>query len=1496
MNPCASATKQPVAASKLASATSTDNDRVEATGPRAFAPRQRVPSGRSACRRRHTRALLIVGAAFLSLLPLVHDAAAQVGFCGTVVGDTGGDKLASDCPSGSTNPLIVSLYPAISRTIPVVFVVVSNIQHDGDLSDQTILDQIAALNDAYGGATCPPGHTCPNTAIHFVLQEIVRLTDDTLFEVVRKSSAETTVKYTLGRDPRLYLNVYSAHATDEDSATIHAWSTVPWTSEALTPLDGIVIDYSLVGGASSSAKGRILAHEVGHSLGLYHTWESTDDAACLARNPNECFSNGDRICDTNPERTFEVARCRAEASCPSDDCDPSSLISGCNQQESCYSCGDPNYPDPIHNFMTVRSGQCMYEFTAQQIGRMQCAFLTYRPLLGTAPLFVDSPAAVKDTGTGEGASWGDYDADGDDDLYLVNLGANRLYRNDGADVFTDVTSGGFGDAGDGSSGTWGDYNADGNLDLFVSNGTAPDRLLRSDGLGGFLDVSASMFEVQGFTGYGAAWADYDRDGDLDLYIAGSPYGRLFRNDGLSIFTNVTDTAGDLSLATEGRAPAWSDWDGDGDLDLFVASSDVHGRGFFRNNGNGTFTNLSTAPAMQAPHARGAAWGDFDGDQDLDLYVVCNATFHNVLFRNDGGGAFTKVFTNGPIANAGDGRGCAWGDFDNDGDLDLYLVNWGIAGPSAQGLDHLFRNDGAQGFTDWLSAWDPGKGTALAAADYDRDGDLDLYLVKEDEANRLLRNQTIVGTTTPVGRNWVEVVLVGTVSNRAAIGARVKVVTGAQTQVREISGGGGYYSQDSQRAHFGLGNTTTVDELEVHWPSGRVTTRTAIAANQVITEFESAAVFENRSTESGITYSGGYPYSSVAFDYDGDGKQDLMVSMRNDHVGELFRNTGNLPSGVPRFVPVTSDVFQPGPPPDFRTRGLSVADYDNDGDLDLFAAHESTPRLYRNDPNGTARSFVDVSGSLGLSTAALQSWAGAWGDYDRDGWVDLYVVRASGTPPAGPGGVPVSPDPTWIAGRGAQDRLLRSTLSTGGGFADVTQQAGLHLDASETIGASWADIDGDKDLDLFVAWLGPPNAALPFDWSPLYINQGNGTFVDASGAATVPRIGKLRYVSGAAWADFNRDGVLDIGLIRQKSGPPDPQSNGFIYLNDGHGDLTTEPPYGVNALEPMQGLALQDFDLNGSADFLTVPAAAQGPVRLYLGFAPPTGIKYLEQGAFVGLTAGKADGIAAADFSSDGDVDVFVGRPDSSSTYPFYFQNKATSTSDGPKNNWIGIKLQATAGGNNRAGIGATVKVQVPPSGTPILVQARTVDGGMGRGSQSPLVHLFGLGQLTSDIKVTTTWPDAYVQDTTLTYNSNPALNQLNHVQTVVERAHAPAIVPSTLAFISQPKPNLVSDWVISFKTNYNAAPTSLEVTVENSTNPPPAQCYSIETTVLKAGVAGVACSVKPVAGGYLCEIRWSDVPCTTVCNYRAKNPKCALGSKVSTSTDSKGLKQSVCAQ
>ena len=410
-----------------------------------------------------------------------------------------------------------------------------------------------------------------------------------------------------------------------------------------------------------------------------------------------------------------------------------------------------------------------------------------------------------DLGSGAAVAWGDYDNDGDLDLYLANAGqANKLFRNDGG-AFVDITGGPLGDDGNGRAVAWGDFDNDGDLDLYLANDGSANRLFRNDGGGTFVDVAAGTPLADAGPGQGVAWGDYDGDGDLDLYLSNfGSANRLFRSDGGTFVDVAPGTP--LADAGNGQGVAWADYDGDGDLDLYLVNFGQANR-LFRNDG-GTFVDVAPgSPLADAGPGRGAAWGDYDNDGDLDLYLVNFLGAANRLFRNDDG-TFVDA-TSGPLADTGNGRGATWGDYDNDGDLDLYLADYGSA-------DRLFRNDGGGTFVDVAGDTplaDAGFGVAVAWGDYDNDGDLDLYLAKSGQANKLLRNDLASNN------HWLQVGLWGTVSNRAGIGARVTVVAGGVTRTRELSGGSGYGSQDALVASFGLGPATAIDSLFVRWPSG-----------------------------------------------------------------------------------------------------------------------------------------------------------------------------------------------------------------------------------------------------------------------------------------------------------------------------------------------------------------------------------------------------------------------------------------------------------------------------------------------------------------------------------------------------------------------------------------------------------------------------------------------------------------------------------------------------
>src|SRR5439155_15379364 len=352
-----------------------------------------------------------------------------------------------------------------------------------------------------------------------------------------------------------------------------------------------------------------------------------------------------------------------------------------------------------------------------------------------------------------------------------------------------------------SAGVWGDFDNDGWLDLFVANFVPPrisqarDNILyQNDRQDDFVRVSFGINKFGTDSSFSAAWGDFDNDGFLDLAVPQGGYASRLqtllynnnRNGTLTLLTNSIVSADMLN----GEGCAWGDYDNDGWLDLCVGNFWGENNSLFHNNRDGTFTKITNSiVALDGGTTKGVAWGDYDNDGWLDLFVSNLRSLDpsggapNFLYHNNGDGTFTKI-TSGSLANElGNCGGAVWGDYDNDGFLDLFVAN-GFVGQSANNL--LYRNN----------------------------------------AN---------------SNSWLNLRLIGTVSNRSAIGAKVRVqaTIGGKTfwQLREISGGSGFGSQNDMRANFGLGNATNADIVRIEWPSGIVQTMTNVPVKQFLTVME-----------------------------------------------------------------------------------------------------------------------------------------------------------------------------------------------------------------------------------------------------------------------------------------------------------------------------------------------------------------------------------------------------------------------------------------------------------------------------------------------------------------------------------------------------------------------------------------------------------------------------------------------------------------------------------
>lgn len=416
-------------------------------------------------------------------------------------------------------------------------------------------------------------------------------------------------------------------------------------------------------------------------------------------------------------------------------------------------------------------------------------------------------------------AWGDYDKDGDHDIYLSGVGAmNRLARNEGGCFFADLTEPPLDSFDAGNSAGWVDYDSDADLDLYLVNAIESNQLFSNEGPAGFVDVTEPPIDPTEECN-DAAWGDFDGDGDLDVYLTRTSHksNLLLENDGAGGFSNATDPV--LGGSGHSRDPSWVDYDLDGDLDLYVTNSGYNR--ILRNEGGVDFTDVSIPPLDDLGNGLCGVWGDFDNDGDPDLFLG-NGDDPDKLLRNEGDGFFVDVSAALPQPDLHT-RSAAWADFDNDGWLDLYQS-------TMQASNRLLRNqgDGSFAITHFPLLNDPAHGFAAAWADADDDGDMDLYMGLYGNLNRLLRNEL------DNSNHWFQLDLLSGTQNRFGLGARIEVMAGGMLQSRQVGLGAGFMSQNSLTAEFGLGASTELDTLRIFWPSGTVQETLQVAADQRLT--------------------------------------------------------------------------------------------------------------------------------------------------------------------------------------------------------------------------------------------------------------------------------------------------------------------------------------------------------------------------------------------------------------------------------------------------------------------------------------------------------------------------------------------------------------------------------------------------------------------------------------------------------------------------------------
>lgn len=861
----------------------------------------------------------------------------------------------------------------------------------------------------------------------------------------------------------------------------------------------------------------------------------------------------------------------------------------------------------------------------------------------------------------------------------------------------------------------------------------------------------------GSYGMGVVAADFDNDGWPDIYVAcDSAPSLLYRNNQDGTFREVAVPAGcafdENGAAMSGMGASAGDYDGDGWLDIVRTNFSEQITTVYRNNGDGAFHDSSLAAGMGVNRNSlgfGVGFLDFDNDGRKDIFIANGHVYSQLesrnlhisyrqrrtLYRNTGNGRFEDVSgKSGPgILARTSARGCAFGDLDNDGDIDVVVSN-------IDSRPSLLRNDGG---------------------------------------NR---------------KHCLIVKCVGTRSNRSAIGARVAVTAGGHTQIDEVMSGSSYYSQNDLRLHFGLGDAQVADRVHVRWPSGAEETLSDLPADHVVVIEEGrGAVRRERlaglrgtkgraaamavslilslplwaAPQAAVTYTDVTSETKIDFkheasptsnkylietmgggvallDYDNDGRLDVFF-VNGGAISDPMP-AGRMPGKQDRkywnrlfhqksdgtFEDVTEAAGLTGASQSLYGMGVAAGDIDNDGFTDLYVTGFGGNTLYRNKGDGT---FADVTAKAGVAGAGWGSSAGFF-DYDNDGHLDLFVGRYldwtfegnrfCGIPKQG-GRAYCHPDNF----KPITNLLYRNNGN--GTFTDVSVKAGIANPNGKTLGVAFGDYDRDGWTDIYVA----NDSVQCF----LFHNNRGGSFSEVSllAGAGFNEDGKTFAGMGTDFADYDNDGWPDV-IVTDLS-----DERYVLFRNNGDGsfhDATVESGLG-RATAAFSGWSTRffDFDNDGWKDLFV----AQGHVMDTIEQTSPN-LKYMQPplllrnvagkfslagagSAFQGKWAGR--GAAFGDLDNDGDIDIVVANVNQKA---YVLRNDG-----GSRNGWI--RLAAVGTRSNRDGIGCRVKV-VSASG---MVQHYAIQTAVGYQSASDKRLVVGLGGSTLAREIEIRWPSGAVQ-------------------------------------------------------------------------------------------------------------------------------------------------------
>jgi len=613
-------------------------------------------------------------------------------------------------------------------------------------------------------------------------------------------------------------------------------------------------------------------------------------------------------------------------------------------------------------------------------------------------------AGVASPGRSDGGALGDYDGDGWPDLLVVPLDADAptmLYHNQGDGRFVDQSQA-LASVGQAASGAFVDYDGDGDLDIYVLYFLKENQLFRNDGAT-FTRISLPDFLLEDVGAVSAALGDFDGDGSVDLFtayrfaLANQYYTNMYTEG----FADQSHLISSLRSGLDSFGAAPFDYDNDGDLDLYVTNAGNPNL-LHRNDGHGVFRQVAEKLDV---HHRGASLAafpaDYDNDGDVDLYMINVGDEENVLYRNDGGRRFDDVTAPAGLGALRTSLGAAWADYDNDGDLDLVVSN--------VGLPNVYENKGDGTFADISgSALQDGNlsseliTSGIAAADYDLDGDVDLFMGSVSGPDLLLRNDS------EEKGHWLRVQLLAQGSEQTALGTRVVVATADGVQLREHVIAMALGSLYGDLLHFGLGSHEKVDAVTVEWSSGQRQVLEDIAADQVLTLREPQAAADLR-IRSVLRPNLAPAWEEVAPEVEvhNAGQAVMTGAVLRAEIIYADRSVYNASRPVPQLAAGESAWIRfPAWMPELGGEHIFsfVLEVDDDVDNNTW---ERAHYLYP---------FREVAAQLGVNDVGM-GWAGAFADYDNDGDLDMYISNG-GSQGEGGRNVLWPAQPIFIASRAA----------------------------------------------------------------------------------------------------------------------------------------------------------------------------------------------------------------------------------------------------------------------------------------------------------------------------------------------------------------------------------------------------------------------------------------------------------------------------------------------